>query len=773
VTDRSRLRLVILQVLVLSLLATLIARLWYVEVHQGATYRALAADVQIRHVVTTPVRGQILDDEGRPLVSNRTTLVLTLDRSVLNTRTSAQQKAELAALAAQLKEGPAAILAQITPCGSPGAAKPPVCWNGSPFQPVPIAQNVSANLALSIEQQAEVYPGVAVQLQAIRDYPQYGSTTFPANAAQILGYVGPANAQEIAATQNAANPIVANDTIGQAGLEQEYDNYLRGVNGVERLSIDRAGNVNGTLSQTDPIPGDNLVTNIDSHVQSVLEAQLAAAVARAKSQDPCPGSKGVTGPCKAESAAGVVLNVQTGAVVAMATLPTYNPSIWVGGISQTNYNALLAPSANEPLIDRAFQGGYAPGSTFKVVSSSAMLENGYSATSLYDCKSVYMVGNQPFYNDEGIGAGYLTLAGAIEKSCDTVFYPIAYDQWLYDGGLNPTHPRDIFIKQALAWGFGTDTGIDLPNENPGNITTRQSLYNTWKQMDPIYCKRAKTGYPEIAKTSPEHAAYLKALAVANCGPQGAQYKAGDAVNFVIGQGYTLTNPLKMAQVYAAIANGGILYQPQVAKAVLSPSGAVVTQFKPHVDGKLPISKSVLQFLQGALVGVTTAGTTRQQFADFPLNQISVASKTGTAEVQGQQSTSWVASYAPANKPKYAVVMMVSHGGYGSTTVGDSIKAVYQSLFGVKGTTVDPKLSVLPNAQLPTSLPVVNADGVILPPGSVVPRSPSTPPATATGTAAAASFVTGSGSGLPGLPAALGPPRALNADLARRLWVGDG
>lgn len=765
-TNRSRLRLVVLQVLVLSLLATLLGRLWYVEVHQGAKYQALASDIQIRHVVTTPVRGQILDDQGRPMVTNRTSLVLSLDRSVLDTVPRKERAVELAGLAVRLKTTATSILDRITPCGSPGAVKPPVCWNGSPFQPVPIAQDVSASVALAIQERAELFQGVTIQLQAIREYPLVSSKQYPMNAAQILGYIGPANAQQVAQSQGSPNPLVDSNVVGQAGLEAQYDQYLRGVNGVKALSIDRAGNVNGTISETPAVAGDNLVTNIDAHVQSVLESQLAAAIARARSQtDRLTGKHYI-----ADSAAGVVLDVQTGAVVAMATLPTYSPSIWVGGISQRNYNALLAPAANNPLVNRAFQGGYAPGSTFKVVSSSAMLQNGYSAAGPYNCPPYYMVGNRKFLNDEGIGAGYLSLAQAIAKSCDTVFYPIAYNQWLLDGGQNPNHPKDIFIKEALAWGFGKNTGIDLPNENSGNITTRQSLYNTWKQMDPIYCKRAKTGYPEVAKTNPNWAAYLKALAVENCGPQGAVYQAGDAVNFVIGQGYTLTNPLKMAQVYAAIGNGGILWQPQVAKALLSPTGQVVTRLKPHVEGRLPISTSTLHFLQSALTGVTTSGTTQQQFADFPLNQIPVASKTGTAEVAGKQTTSWVASYAPANKPKYAVVMMVSQGGFGSTTVGDSIKAVYQSLFGVKGLTVNPKLSILPGGQIPTLLPVVSPDGVILPPGSIVKR----PAATATSSTTGASFTGSPGSTDPALPAALGPsPPFSLAAASRRFWAGSG
>jgi penicillin-binding protein 2 len=751
VSDRSRLRLIVMQVLVMSLLATLLGRLWFLQIHDGEKYQNLAHENVQKPVVTEATRGLILDDMGRALVTNHTTLVVTVNPSVLRTMTVSERTALFDRLAPMLKTTPANLVDITTPCG-PGA-KPYVCWTGSPFQPIPVAKDVTEQLALSILERAEDYPGVTAQLVTERAYP----APYGANAAHELGYVGPVTQDELDASKGNANPLQASDLVGRTGLEAEYDSVLRGVDGIKQLSVDRARNVTGVVSETPPQAGNNLVTNVDSRVQAVLEQQLAAAVQRARNQTDPDGHH-----YKADSAAGVVMDVTNGHIIAMASLPTYDPSIWVGGITAKEYTSLTAKSSGQPLVSRAYQGGFAPGSTFKVVSSTAMLASGrYSTAGPYPCPSSLTIGGRKFTNSESKSYGNISLERAIEVSCDTVFYGVAENEWQRDGGPHPVHPKDIFINAALRWGFGKTTGVDLPGESAGNITTRQDRIDTWKKNRAEYCARAKSGYPEVAKTDPAHAAYLKAIAADNCSAAGALYLPGDAVNFIIGQGETLTTPLKMAQIYAAIGNGGTLWTPQVAKAVVSPTGKVVQVVQPKAEGKLPVSKGTLSFLQHALSQVTVKGTADNQFKDWPLNQIPIAAKTGTAEVAGKQTTSWFATYAPANKPKYAVVMMVSQGGFGSTTSADSVKAVYRALLGVHGKTVDPKTSVLPNGVLPVRLPVTTPDGQILPPGSPLPK----PTATATPSASSTPLTSGnasgsSGSGSGSTPAALPAPPAV-------------
>jgi penicillin-binding protein 2 len=706
-TARSRLRLVVMQVVVISLLLTLLGRLWYLQVYEGAQYRQAADQNYIHHVVTEAVRGQILDDEGRPLVRNRVSLAITVDRSVLSQLSSKRRHAEVKALARRLGMRPLALEYRLELCGPGAHTRPPICWNGSQYQPIPVATDVSETVALSILERSEAFPGVAADLEAVRQYPE----PYHANAAHELGYLGPVTDDEVNASESTAHPYYSSDLIGRSGLEAQYDSVLRGVNGVKQVAVDRAGDVIGTVGVTPPRPGDNLVTNLDARVQRVLEQQLAQAIHRARGQvDQKTGQH-----YKADSAAGVVLDTRNGHVIAMASLPTYDPAIWVGGVSYKQYAALTSPKAGLPLFSRAFQGGYAPGSTFKIVSSTAMLQNGYSEAGPYDCPSSLHIADRTFDNSESRGYGPISLTRAIEVSCDTVFYKVAYDQWLRDGGKDPiAHPHDIFIKAALAWKFGTATGLDLPGEASGNITTRQDRKRTWIENRAQYCRDAKT----------EKDPYLRAIARDNCGPAGALYLPGDAVNFIIGQGETLITPLKLAQAYAAIANGGTLWKPQVAKAVLSPTGRVLKVFRPIAQGHVPVDRSSLAFIRNALMHVPINGTAKYQFTDFPLGQIPIAAKTGTAEVTGKQTTSWFATYAPADKPRYAVVMMVSQGGFGSTTSADSVKAIYQALFGVKGKTVDPKLSILPGGDVPAlhSLPVIAPDGAILPPGSHVPRT---------------------------------------------------
>jgi len=711
-TQRSRLRLVVLQLLIFSLVATLLGRLWYLQVITGSQYRAEAIQTHVRPVITQPVRGQIVDDLGRPMVTNSTSLTVTVDRGTLDNQ-PLRGVGVLSGLGRELGTTERALWNRTRFCGELHAPKPPVCWYGSPYQPIPVAHNVTTTQALSILERRERFPGVAVSVDATRTYPEpYGM-----NAAQILGYVGPPSASQAAAPGGGELPAL----VGQSGLEYTYDTYLRGATGVQRLQVDQAGQVTGIISQTPPTSGDTVVTNLDAHVQSTVEQQLQAAVDRARGlQD----STGGSGHFIADSAAAVVLNVRTGGVVAMASYPSYDARVWVNGISQSAYNQLISPASNTPLLDRAYETAMAPGSTFKVVSTAAAAAAGYSLTGIYPCVPTLKIGNLVLTNFEGESFGDISLTKAIEVSCDSVFYKFGYDQWLADGGTSPIpHPKDYFIKEALAWGIGRPTDIDLPGESPGFVQTRQNLLSTWKANRSAYCKAAKDGYPQLAKTDAKQAAYLQALAVANCAPSGGIYQGGYATSFAIGQGFTEVTPLKLAQMYAAIANGGTLYVPHVAKAVIAPDGHVVKRIQPTVQGHLPVSPTTLAFIQNALLGVTQAagvGTASYQFAGFP---IPVAAKTGTAEVYNKQTTSWVASYAPANNPQYAVVMMVSQGGTGAITSGPSVRCIYSALFGVNGSPGCPvSPSVLPGGQLPTALPHLTPTGTL----SAPPGTPTTP-----------------------------------------------
>ncbi|MHB1613982.1 MAG: penicillin-binding protein 2 [Actinomycetes bacterium] len=706
-SESSRRRLTVLQVLVVSLVVTLLGRLWFLQVVAGPAYRSMAAQMSVTTVASPAVRGLILDDQGRPLAQNRTTLVVSVSRTVLLAQPD-QGAAVLARTADLLGMTRVEAVARTTLCGTPGAVVG-VCWNGSPYQLIPLTVRADQPAALAIMERQDEFPGVTAEVQAVRQYPR----AYGANAAHVLGYLGPVSPADLAAqAAGAPGHLVAGELVGRSGLEQAYDTYLRGTPGVTRLAVDSRGQVVRTVTQALSVPGNYVVTSIDARVQAVAEAQLQAALERARSLPNTTGGPGST--YVAPAGAVVVLDATNGRVVAMASAPSYDPNVWVGGISQAQYDRLMAPSAHLPLLDRAIAGQFPTGSIFKVVTTSAAAQAGFDLGGSYDCPPSITVGGRQFGNFHGEAFGRISLEQAIQVSCDTVFYNIAYEMWKQAGGLSGTDAKDPLVRMSQGYGLGRPTGIDLPGEAAGRVPSRAWLASYYASMKGYYCTLGKA----------PGAGFVHQFAREFCA-DGNLYLPGDELNLAIGQGDMLATPLQMARVYAAIANGGTLYAPQVATAVISPTGTVVTRFAPKIDGHLPVSPATLAYLQRVLptVSASPLGTGHQPFVGFPLGQIPVASKTGTAEVAGKQTQSWFATYAPAaGSPRYAVVMTIEQGGTGSLTAGPSVRAIYEALFGVRGGTVDPAAAILPGALPPVGLPVVGADGRIHPPGTVLPRA---------------------------------------------------
>ena len=695
-SERSNLRLLVLAVLVASLLGTLVIRTFYLQVMTGETYRAAAEDNTVREVVEPAVRGLVLDQAGRPLVSNRTSVVVTVDRQTL--KKEKDEGVEVIDRLAKILDMPAGkITERLANCGTEGAKPPPICWNGSNYQPIPVANDVDTQTALTIMERRSDFPGISAKLQAVREYP----SPFNVNAAHLLGYLGPVTEEQIQAQGDSqeVDRLRITDVVGRTGLEREYDAELRGRPGITALAVDTAGQVTGTLASKPPTAGDYVVTSLDAHLQSVVERQLVAAVERARNQG-YPGKSG----------AAVVVDVRTGQVLAMASYPTYDPSIWIGGVTKKQYKDLIG---SEALSSNAYQGLFAPGSTFKVISTAAAGKEGYSLYGDYACPSQVKVGGQTFRNFESSAYGRISLQRAIEVSCNTVFYGLAERMWLAAGGPEADRESaDPVAETAKLFGLGSATGIDLPGEAVGRVSSRAFKADNWEAMKDTWCANASAGYPETRKTDPKLADYYTALDKENC-TDGYQWRAGDALNAVIGQGDTAVTPLQMAMVYAAVANGGKLYQPQVAKAIVSASGEVVKEFQPVLKSQVTVPKTTMTFLRRTLPGVTTNGSGETPFQGFPLDQIPVASKTGSAQVTGSDvSTSWFASYAPADKPRYAVVMMVTEGGTGSKTSGPSVRRIYESLFGVTNGVVDPSRSVLIGGEPQAALPVIASDGTV-------------------------------------------------------------
>jgi penicillin-binding protein 2 len=688
---RSRLRLVVVQVMVLSLFATLLARLWYIQVAGAADYQAAAESNTVREIRIEAPRGLIVDAMGRPLVANRTSWVVTVDRDVLARLGDHTASAVLARLADALGLPKEELVRRTKTCGEAGAAKPPVCWNGSPYEPVPVAADVPERLAASILEQSEDYPGVSAEARKVRAYP----SPFGVNAAHILGYNSPITQPELAAARRRGDTKVGPmSVVGRAGLEAEYNRWLEGTPGHREVSVDSMGRVISYGRETQPTPGETLVTSLDAKVQSVAEKVLEQAIMTArKTVDPVTGRDYV-----ADSGSVVVLDAKNGRVVAMASYPTYDPDVWVGGISQGDLDRLYSPKADTPLLSRATQGLFAPGSTFKPFTTAAALTHGFSTTDQLDCSSSYTVGDRVFKNYESAAYGMLTFAQALQLSCDTFFYRVAYAKWLEEGGdSGDVDIKDPIVANAKRFGFGSKTGIDIPGEVAGRIADRKWKLSYWKANKDYYCKVGKQPGSD----------YLHVFAREFC-TDGWRYRAGDAVNFAIGQGDTQLTPLQLAVAYAAISNGGTLYAPRVGKAVVDGSGRVVRRIQPLVTGHVHVPHGVLHYIDQALLGTAKVGTMAWKMVGFPLDQVKVRTKTGTAEVYGKQTTSWVASY----DKQYVVVMQVSQGGTGSGTSGDSVRKIWETLYGVHGEAVVPTDAAEPGAHPPTTLPVFHANGEI-------------------------------------------------------------
>lgn len=702
--DQSLLRLQVFKWFVSALLITLLARLFFIQVLTGEDYAALADKNRIREVSTAAVRGLIVDQAGRALVANRTSLVITVDRQVISDLPDDGADV-LSRVAKLLKITVQDINDRITPCGTAGSAPAPICWNGPALQPVPIARDVDSKLALQIMENTLRFPGIGAEVRAERVYPAPESV----NAAHLLGYIGPISQEELTNAPADAG-YLRTSIVGRAGLEKQYDLMLRGTDGKKILAVDRAGNVTGQIDEIASSPGNYLVTSIDAKLQGVVERELQNAINRARSNN-----------FVADSGAAVVLDVTNGQVLAMASYPTYDPEIWLNGLTNREYKNLISQSNGVPLLHRPTQGLYAPASTFKVVMTAAAEKAGNTLQDRWNCSPDVTISSRVFRNYESRAYGPITLARALEVSCNTVFYRIANELWEASGKDQMKTGRDPIDQMARSFGLGKITGIDLPSESAGRIGGRAWKRENWERNSDVWCKRAKTGYPETAKRDPVWAETLRQFAAENCA-DGYLFRAGDAVNISIGQGDTVVTPLQIAVAYASIANGGTLYQPRLAKAIIDTKGNVVKEFPPVETGKVGTSQKVLDYLRTALTGTAVEGTTAWVFSGFPLDQIPIASKTGTGQVFNKQSTSWLATFAPANKPRFAVVMMVSQGGTGSGTSGASVRKIYEEIFGVRGNTINPELAIFPKGKPLKQLPSVDQSGATIVIGEVEPRS---------------------------------------------------
>jgi penicillin-binding protein 2 len=631
--SKTRLRMKVLAACVVFMFASLTTRLWFLQVLASDQFVNLAKENQVRLVPITPLRGQVLDRNGSALVGNMPTTQILIDRSGLG-------------------EQPDRVLYRLS-----NLLHVPVTQfvdrmksvRYLPYQPVPVAEDVSRQAIFYIEEHRDLFPGVSYGFEAERSYPQ-GDL-----AAHILGYLGPITADQL--KLKAFDRYQQTEIVGQAGVEAAYEHWLHGVDGYREIQVNAQGRIlNDDFGGQAPIPGDNVMLSIDSKVQRIAEQSLQAGIQLARHTPDRASGRNLA----ATGGAAIVMDPRSGQVLAMASNPTFDPSIFNGGLStaeatQLDLNAKVSPSHNNPFLNRAMQGLYPPGSTFKPFVAAAALKQGFaSPNGTYNCPAGYVAPVDPqhhvFHNWDPVDRGFITLSTALTISCDTVFYQYGYDFWVQYA--RSGHRDESFQRDLSQMGFGQFTHVDIPGEQPGRI-------------------------PDVT--------YEKALYQRNPKVYGHFYGwlPGDSLALAIGQGFITVTPLQLAMAYSAIANGGTLYAPHVGWKVEAQDGKVLATVRPQKIGRLPISPARVAFIRQALTNVPLTGTAAAAFLGFPLTQIPVAGKTGTADIPPRQPISWFACMAPANHPRYVVVVMVEQGGHGATTAAPIARRILEGLFGLQ------------------------------------------------------------------------------------------
>ena len=646
--SRPSLRIRIVGVVVLVLFGILVLRLWTLQVVEGKTYAAAVTRNEVRVVSIPSPRGEIVDRNDTVLVTNVPQEEILLSRAEVALNPSIV--GEVAALVGQ----------------TPAQVEASVANNQySPYEPVPVAIGVTASTVQYLQTHQSAYPGVSAETVAQRTYPQGGTI-----GTQILGYVGDITSAYLAKHPNEG--YTQGSQIGVAGIEAQYESYLRGVAGRQALSVDAQGNVVGTLSTTAPQIGDTVVLNIDTGLQQWVEQELQQQIGEDRNTFDGIDQRYPA----ATTGAVIVLNPQNGQVLALASNPSYDLNEWIGGISNANYTALQASGAEN---NYAIEGLYTPGSTFKLVTATAALQDGlWTPGQYYNDTGSFKIAGCPapgvnndtgcvLHDNPGDGTGSYNISGALTVSSDSFFYNLGQAFWQNRG----TYGDTPIQNQATAYGEGTITGVDLPGEAQGRVDS--------------FLVRAQL-----------HSEAPKAF------PYAASWFTGDNIEMAFGQGETVLTPIEQAVSYATFANGGTRYAPQVASEVVNPmTGKVVQKIEPKVTGHVTISptnySAILQGLEGVISNQN--GTAYQDFVGFP-SSWNLAGKTGTASNQAnQEPNSWFVAFGPNPNPQYLVLAVIGQGGYGASAAAPLVRNIFNYIAANQ-----PQISSAVKTPTPTSPP---------------------------------------------------------------------
>ena len=623
---RPDFRLVALGGFFAILFGFLVLRLFTLQIVDAQSIKAAATATQIRVVPLEAPRGEITDRSATILVGNQVSQEIVLSRLE-----ASQHPAVVGQVAALTNQTPAQVQAILNNV------------KYDPYQPAPIQTNASAATIQFLQEHPEQFPGVSVQETTSRTYPQGGTS-----GTHVLGYVGAISPTQL--TENKGKGYTQASAYGQSGIEQFYQSPLRGTNGSQSIEVNAQGQVAGVVSQTNPIPGDTVVLNLDLGLQQTLQTALEQQIlADRQSVDQRSGKVP-----PAPNGAAIVMDPRSGAILAMASYPTYDLAQFVGGITQANLNGILGSGA---LNNYAISGLYTPGSTFKMITATAALQNGLigagqyvNDTGTFTVPSCIAGGaGCVFVDDEAGGVGEVNITGALTASSDYYFYNLGY---LF-AAQTTKYGKQPIQDVAAQYGLGQASGIDLLGGSVGRVDSaieRQKL----------------------------HASAPKAF------PNTTWYQ-GDNIEMAFGQGATAVTPLEMAIAYSTFLNGGTRYAPEVAAGLVSSSGELIRQYPPRVTGHVALTPAISDPILQGLLGVVqspngTAYETFKQYAHFNEATFSVGGKTGTASnAPGQEPNSWFVGFGPNPNPQYVIVCVIDQGGYGASAAAPVVAQTFNWL----------------------------------------------------------------------------------------------
>jgi penicillin-binding protein 2 len=605
---------------VLVAFAVMFIRLWQLQILSADKYVAVAQRNRLREIKVQAPRGEIVDRHGRVLVRNRVgyAVKITPDRLSDDERERRRLYRRLGRL---LRMRPAVIERRVKQQ-----------LRELPFSTATVKQDVSRETFMYIDERREDFRGVEVEPVFLREYPRREI------GAHLFGYLGEVSKEDLDDSQYTGAAM--GDRVGKAGIEREYDRFLRGRNGATRVMVDALGNLRGHLRSRSPQQGKRLRLALDLDVQRAGQEALAGGTGRG---------------------AFAVMDVNTGEVLGLGSHPSFDPNLFAKVVRTSDYKALTAEHNGAPLTNRAIAGGYPTGSTFKLVTAVAALQGGLitPATVLNDAGSL-TVGNVVFRNSGGVAHGALALGQALTVSSDVFFYQLGRDM--------DAHGRGQLLQTwARRLGLGHRTGIDLPEEAPGFVPNRAWRNRSFRRF--ARCKKRR-------KPTPAE------ISAGVCGWQDRPWTVGDNVNLSVGQGDLAANPLQMAVAYAAVANGGRVLRPRLGQRIETAAGRTKRRFKPRIARRLRIPAAYRHAILEGLRGAASApgGTSTPVFQDFP---IPIAGKTGTAEKgSGRADQSWYVALAPWPKPRYVVAVTDEAGGFGADTAAPMARRILAELFHV-------------------------------------------------------------------------------------------